>query len=285
MRIRDIAIGVALGGLLAAVVALTLPESDPVRVTAPAPVAVPRPVAAPTPRAATGAVTPPVATQAATTRWRDMDASFQRARNLREFFYERMRKPDDDAIYHAMQALELCGRVLEQDGAALPPARRQAASELQRRCDFTREGLQDAQRQLRAARHPDPDKDTAMQTLSTYLAADGAGGRAAVLNAAFAQGDPTTISLLATAAVVQNLPAPVAGDMDANARVAPFGNLLVGCRLGAECGPGAIRTLDLCMRFGLCADSVPQALQQGLGRHFDLLDRVATQVAQDLSRP
>ncbi|VXC60550.1 hypothetical protein [Massilia sp. 9I] len=285
MRIREIAIGAALSGLLAAVVVLTLPTSEPLRVTAPAPVASALPIAAPAPRGARTAVTPPGAAQGATTRWRDMDASFQRARNLREFFYERMRKPDDDAIHYAMQALELCGRVLAQDGDALPPARRQAASELQRRCDFTREGLQDAQRQVRAARHPDPDQDTAMQTLSNYLAADGAGGRAAVLSAAFAQGDPTTISLLATAAVVQNLPAPAAGDMDANARVAPFGHLLVGCRLGAECGPGAIRTLDLCMRFGLCADSVPAALQQGLGRHFALLDKVATQVAQDLSRP
>ena len=282
MRTRDIAIGLALSGLLAAVVALTVPAPEPLALAPPAPLAASMPAAAAPPRGAALPPTPPAAAQAAGTRWREMHAKFVRARNLREFFYEAMRQPENGAVYYATQALFACGRALEQDLASLPPARRRAASELQRRCDFTRDGLQDAKRELEAARHLDLGGDPLLDTVFDYLAADGAEGKAAMLSAAFEQGNPEIIASLLSTAVVENMPPAAASDTDSTARGIPFGGALLACRLGADCGPGALRTLELCMQQGWCADSVPAALQQGLGANFAQLDAVAMRVVNDV---
>lgn len=283
MRLREIATGLALSGLLAAVVALTIPEPEPVAVALPAPATASQPVAQPV-AARPPAHVPALAAQATDTQWREMHARFVRAQSLREFFYEAMRKPENGAVYYATQALFACRRALEQDLASLPPARRQAALELQRRCDFTRDDLQDAKRELEAARNLDLGGDPLLDTIFDYLAADGAEGKAAMLGAAFDQGNPEIIASLVATAVVDNMPPVSSGETDSAARGIPFGAALVACRLGADCGPGALRTLELCMEQGWCADSVPAALQQGLGANFAQLDAVAMRVVEDIRR-
>ena len=213
-----------------------------------------------------------------------MHARFVRAQSLRVFFYAAMRKPEDGAFYYAVQALQTCKLALSQDLQALSPARREAAIELQRRCDFTPEGLQDAQRELGAARHLTLRADPLLGSLFDYLAADGEQGRAQMLAAAFEQGNPEVIASLVATVVEERMPAASTADTDSTARGIPFGAALVACRLGADCGPGAARTLELCVQHGWCADSLPAALQQGLGRHFAALDAVAARVADHVRR-
>jgi hypothetical protein len=204
------------------------------------------------------------------------------APNLRVFFYEAMRKPGSGAYFYAMSVLETCRRALDQTLSALPAPRRAAAEELLRRCDFTPEGLEDAERELGAARHLGLDTDPLLGSMFDYLAADGVEGRSRMLLAAFEQGNPEVIASLVTPVFYERT--PVHDEQDSTARGVPFGGALVACRLGADCGPGAPRTLELCMQLGWCADSVPAALQQGLGRHFAALDRLASQVVNEVRR-
>lgn len=288
MRIRDISIGVVSSGLLAAFVALTMPSPEPGGGAIPAPASVtisepPAPATSPAPasiKASTKASTKATAAPAAP--WRDMHAQFVRAPNLRVFFYDALRKPGEGAYFYATNILETCRRALDQEVSSLPSPRREAAGELQRRCDFTAEGLDDAERELGAARHLGLATDPLLGSLFDYLAADGPDGRARMLLAAFEQGNPEVIASLV--APVFHERAPVRDETDSTARGIPFGAALVACRLGADCGPGSPRTLELCMQLGWCAESVPAALQQGLGPHFAALDRLAAQVVAEIRR-
>lgn len=285
MRIREIAIGIVLSALLAGVVVLTVPAPQPVGMSLPAPLAAPVRTAAPAPPPPVAtAASPPAASQRANMAWLGTQARFAHAQSLREFFYEAVRKPGKGSLYYATQALAACERALERNLDALAPAPRQAAAELQRRCDFTPDGLQDARRELRAARDPDRSADGVLDIVFGYLASDDAGGRAAMLGNAFEQGNPEIIAPLAAAAVVAHM-SPAAGRAAPNAPGVAFGEAMVVCRLGAECGPGAVRTLELCVDYGWCGGSVPAALQQGLGQHFTPLDKVTAQVVRDLRRP
>lgn len=281
MRIRDIAIGAGLAGLLAGAVMLTLPTPEPVSVAVPAPRALPAPASRPAPAAADASTTP-AATQGPPASWRDLHARFVGAPNLRVFFYDAMRKPGSGAYFYATNVLETCRRALEQTLPALPAPRRAAADELLRRCDFTPEGLEDAERELGAARNLGLDTDPLMGSMFDYLAADGPEGRARMLLAAFEQGNPDVIASLVSPVFHERVPAR--DEQDSTARGVPFGGALVACRLGADCGPGAPRTLELCMMLGWCADSVPAALQQGLGAHFAALDQLANQVVDEIRR-
>lgn len=282
MRMRELAVGAGLAGLLAGIVMLTLPSPEPVSVAVPAPRAPSLPVARPAPPVV-GAPTAPVpAAQQPPASWRDLHARFVQAPNLRVFFYEAMRKPGSGAYFYATNVLETCRRALEQTLPALPAPRRAAAEELLRRCDFTPEGLEDAERELGAARNLGLDTDALMGSMFDYLAADGPEGRARMLLAAFEQGNPDVIASLVAPVFHERVPAR--DEQDSTARGVPFGGALVACRLGADCGPGAPRTLELCMMLGWCADSVPAALQQGLGTHFAALDRLANQVVDEVRR-
>ena len=211
-----------------------------------------------------------------------MHATFVGAPNLRVFFYEAMRKPGSGAYFYALSALETCRRALGQALPALPAPRRAAAEELLRRCDFTPEGLDDAERELGAARHLGLDTDPLLGSMFDYLAADGVEGRSRLLLAAFEQGNPEVIASLVAPVFYERT--PVRDEQDSTARGVPFGGALVACRLGADCGPGAPRTLELCMLLGWCANSVPAALEQGLGVHFAGLDRLANQVVHEIRR-
>ncbi len=164
----------------------------------------------------------------------------------------------------------------------MPAPRSAAAEELLRRCDFTPEGLEDAERELGAARNLRLSTDPLLGSMFDYLAADGPEGRARMLLAAFEQGNPDVIASLVSPVFHERV--PVRDEQDSTARGVPFGGALVACRLGADCGPGAPRTLELCMMLGWCADSVPAALQQGLGAHFAALDRLASQVVDEIRR-
>ncbi|MFC0253347.1 hypothetical protein [Massilia consociata] len=283
MHIRDIAIGVVLGAVLAGVVALTIPSPEPFAVRAPAPTPVGRsaPVLPQQPAAA-AAPPAPAPTQHPSGLWRDIHAKYVHAQNLRMFFYEAMRKPGEGAYFYATRVLETCRRVLDKTLEALPSPRREAAEELLRRCDFTPDGLDDAERELDAARHLDLAADPLLGSMFGYLAADGPEGRAQMLREAFEQGNPDVIASLVAPAIQAR--APVRDEQDSTARGIPFGAALVACRLGADCGPGAVSTLELCMQLGWCADSVPAALQQGLGVHYPALDRLARQVVDDIRR-
>lgn len=284
MRMREIAIGLGLAGLLAGVVMLTLPAPEPVGVVLPAPPMAPAPApaagAAPPVAHAPGAPAP--AAGQAPASWRDMHARFVQAPNLRVFFYEAMRKPGSGAYFYATNVLETCRRALEQVLPALAAPRRAAAEELRRRCDFTPEGLEDAERELDAARDLRLSTDPLYGSMFDYLAADGQEGRARMLLAAFEQGNPDVIASLVAPVFHERVPAR--DEQDSTARGVPFGGALVACRLGADCGPGAPRTLELCMMLGWCAASVPAALQQGLGAHFAALDRLANQVVDEIRR-
>ena len=281
MRIRELAIGVLLAALLAGGVALTIPAPEPVRSAAPAPRAVPVSAAAPATRSATEA-TLPAAPQTSTASWRDMHAKFAHAPNLRMFFYEAMRHPGDGAFYYAMNTLQTCKLALKAP-PDLPAPQRKAAEELRQRCDFTAQGLEDAERELHAARNLDLGRDALLGSMFDYLAADGPEGRAAMLRAAFDQGNPEVIASLVATAVNAGIPAG-SKQPDSTARGVPFGAMLVACRLGADCGAGDIRTLELCVQQGWCADSIPAALQQGLGEHFAAIDGVAARVVRDIRR-
>lgn len=281
MRIREIVIGAVLSAVLAGVVVGTMPSPEPVKLALPAPALVSAPAAAPLPAAHTAATAPAVEQRPAPS-WRDMHAKLVNAPSLRVFFYEAMRKPGDGAYFYASNVLETCRRALEKTRSDLPAPRRAAAEELQRRCDFTPEGLADAERELHAARHLELATDPLLGSLFDYLAADGPEGRMRMLLASFEQGNPEVIASL-LAPVIQER-APVRDEPDSTARGIPFGAALVACRLGADCGPASPRTLELCMQLGWCAGSVPAALQQGLGPHFAALDRLATQVVNDIRR-
>lgn len=282
MRIRELAIGAGLAGLLAGVVMLTLPAPEPVKVAVPAPRALPAPAREPAPPAAQAPAAPVPATGQAPASWRELHARFVQAPNLRVFFYEAMRKPGSGAYFYASNVLETCRRALEQTLPALPAPRRAAAEELLRRCDFTPEGMEDAERELGAARNLGLDTDPLLGSMFDYLAADGPESRARMLLAAFEQGNPDVIASLVSPVFHERTPS--SDEQDSTARGVPFGGALVACRLGADCGPGAPRTLELCMMLGWCAGSVPAALQQGLGAHFAALDLLANQVVDEIRR-
>ena len=286
MRTRELAIGAGLAGLLDGAVMLTLPAPEPVSVAVPRPHALPAPAARPAPPVLDAPATPATPTAAAQpatpASWRALHARFVQAPNLRVFFYETMRKPGSGAYFYASNVLETCRRALEQTLPALPAPRRAAAEELLRRCDFTPDGLEDAERELGAARNLGLATDPLLGSMFDYLAADGPEGRARMLLAAFEQGNPDVIASLVSPVFHERV--PVRDEQDSTARGVPFGGALVACRLGADCGPGAPRTLELCMMLGWCADSVPAALQQGLGAHFGALDRLESQVVDEIRR-
>jgi hypothetical protein len=284
MRMREIAIGAVLTGLLAGGVLLTMPSPEPLHLALPAPKAASAPVTLPVAHAPTASA--PSAPQQPANSWRDLHAKFVRAPNLRVFFYEAMRHPEEGAFYYAMNTVQTC-KIAMEAAPDQSPAQRAAAKELRQRCDFTPQGLEDARRELYAARHLDLGQDAQLGSMFDYLAADGVDGRAAILRAAFEQGNPEVIGALVAHAVEGSLPAPGPGELDSTARGVTYGAVLLACRLGADCGAGALRTLELCVRQGWCADSVPAALEQGLGEHFAALDQVASKAlrAAVLPRP
>ncbi|RZA30919.1 MAG: hypothetical protein EOP92_33895 [Lysobacteraceae bacterium] len=284
MQIREIAIGAVLSAVLAGVVLSTMPSPEPGARDFPAPATAAAPAAGPPPALHSASTLIPMPPRQArpTASWRGVHAKFVGARSLRVFFYEAMRQPGEGAYFYATNVLETCRRALDKNVSDLPPPRREAAEELRRRCDFTPEGLADAERELRAARHLDLATDPLLGSMFDYLAADGPDGRARMLLASFEQGNPDVIASL-VAPVIQER-APTRDEQDSTARGIPFAAALVACRLGADCGPAAPRTLELCMQLGWCADSVPAALQQGLGTHYAALDRLATQVVNDIRR-
>ncbi len=279
MRIRELAIGVLLSGVLAGAVLLTMPAPEPVHVSLSAPKTRHQEAVLPAPRAAAT----PTAAPAPASSWRAMHAKFVRAPSLRVFFHEAMRDPGEGAFYYAQNLLQTC-RLALNAALDLPPARHAAAAELRQRCDFSAQELDDAERQLYAARNLDFSKDALLGGMFDYLAADGVEGRAAMLRAAFEQGNPEVIGSLVAHAVEGSMPAPAPGEADSTARGIPYGAVLVACRLGADCGPGALRTLELCVKQGWCAGSVPAALEQGLGKHFAALDAMAAKAVRDLRR-
>jgi len=282
MRMREIVIGAVSAGLLAGVVLLTLPAPEQVGGAVPAPAVPPPSVARPAPPVAQAVPVPATPAGQPPASWQDMHARFVHANNLRVFFYEAMRKPGSGAYFYATNVLETCRRALEQTLPALPAPRRAAAEALRQRCDFTPEGLEDAERELGAARHLGLATDPLLGSMFDYLSADGPEGRARMLLAAFEQGNPDVIASLV--APVFHERTPSRDEQDSTARGVPFGGTLVACRLGADCGPQAPRTLELCMLLGWCADSVPAALQQGLGLHFAALDQMANGVVNEIRR-
>lgn len=283
MRIREIAIGVVSAGLLTGAVLLTMPSPEPASLALPAPKPGPAPAALPAAHAPTAAATLPAAPKQSGTSWRDMHAKFVRAPSLRVFFYEAMRHPREGAFYYALNVVQTCELALNA-APDLPTERREAAAELRQRCDFTPQGLEDAQRELYAARHLDFSKDALLGSMFDYLSADGVEGRAAMLRSAFEQGNPEVIGSLVAHAVEGSMPAPTPAETDSTARGVTYGAVLVACRLGADCGPGALRTLELCVKQGWCAGSVPAALEQGLGKHFAALDQLAARTVRDIRR-
>ena len=275
MRIREIAIGAVLAVLLAGGVALTIPSPAPLVSPAPAPLPVKLPMH---PAAPAIAAAPPLATQQPVDTWRKLHANYVAAQNLRAFFYETLRKPDQGAMYYAISVLHSCRFALRDFHPALSEPRRAAAAALQQRCDFSAAELEDAQRALHAVRELGPRDDVLSNSMFDYLAADGVESRAKILLAAFEQGNPEIIAVLTAPAIGSGMPA------ESTALGLPIGSLLVACRLGADCGPGSVRSLELCMEKGWCADSIPAALQQGLGEDYAAVDRVATRVVDDIRR-
>ena len=280
MRIREIAIGVVLAALLAGGVALTIPSPAPLSVAMPAAATVS--LFVPAPRSAPSVIAAPQAPPAA--NWREVHAMYAGATNLRAFFYEALRKPGNGAYFYASRVLETCGRALEATQAPLPAVRRNAAEGVPQRCDFTAEGLEDAQRELDASRNLAFHTDPLLGSMFDYLAADGPEGRAAMLLAAFEQGNPEVIATLVAPAIEAGMAPGMAPERDSTALGVPFGAGLVACGLGANCGPESLRTLELCMQMGWCAGSVPDALRQGLGKNFAAVDRIATRVLDDIRR-
>jgi len=282
MRLREIAIGAVLAVLLAGGVALTVPPPAPATVDAPAPSPV-HLALAPVRGTPPATAAPPTPVQQESS-WRDMHAKYARARNLRVFFYEALRKPGNGAYFYAMRVLETCGLVLKTAPPALPAERRNAAEALRQRCDFTPEGLADAGRELDAARNIGLGTDPLLGSMFDYLSADGPEGRANMLLAAFEQGNPEVIASLVAPAIEAQMAPAMSPERDSTALGVPFGATLVACRLGADCGPDSVRTLELCMQMGWCGGSVPEALRLGLGRNFAALDGVATRVLRDIER-
>jgi len=280
MRIREIAIGVVLAALLAGGVALTIPSPEPLQVAVPAaiPVSLPAPVVRNAPSSIAAPQAPPAST------WREVHAKYAGAKNLRAFFYEALRKPGSGAYFYASRVLETCALALKATPAALPAVRRAAAEALRQRCDFTAEGLDDARRELDASRDLGLGADSLYGSMFDYLAADGPEERIRMLKTAFEQGNPDVIASLVALAIEADMAPAMTPERDSTALGVPFGAALVACRLGADCGPDSVRTLELCMQMGWCAGSFPEALRQGLGENFKTLDGVATRVVRDVER-
>ena len=269
MRIRELAIGAVLTALLAGGVALTVPSPTPLA-TVPAAVVLSAP---PNESVPGGVIAPPLATAQAPVSWREMHARYAGARSLRAFFYEVLRKPDHGAFLYAFGVLDTCKRAMSKPALDLGGVRGEAAQALRQRCDFTPDGLEDAERELHAVRGLDLRDDPLLDSMVSYLSVDGPEGKAKMLLAAFEQGDARVIASLLTPAIEAD--AGLALDGNANALSLPVGAALLACRLGADCGPDSLRTLELCMTKGWCAGSVPAALQQGLGKQFAAFDRIA----------
>lgn len=273
MRIREVAIGAALAAMLAAGVALTVPPPQAPSVAVPAIVA-PMPSPLPLLPAQAGAVLPLSGEAQPAVSWREMHARYTGARNLRAFFHELLRKPEDGAVFYAFGVLDTCRRAMGKASLELTGERAAAAQALRQRCDFTPEGLEDAQRELRAVRNLDLRDDPLLDSMVSYLGADGQEGRAKILLAAFERGDPRLVASLLTPAIEAGGAAGTVSDGNADALGLPIAATLLACRLGADCGPDAPRTLELCMTRGWCAGSVPAALRQGLGKQFAVVDRI-----------
>jgi hypothetical protein len=273
MRIREAALGAVLAAILAAGVALTVPPPQTPVVTVPAVVA-PAPSSLPPLPAQAGPARPQSGSAQPVADWRAMHARYAGARNLRAFFYELLRKPEDGAVFYAFGILDTCRRAMSKASLELTGERGAAAQALRQRCDFTPEGLDDAERELRAVRNLDLRDDPLLESTVSYLGADGPEGRAKVLLAAFEQGDSRLVASLLTPAIEAGMPPGGATDGNADALGLPIAAALLACRLGADCGPDAPRTLELCMTRGWCAGSVPAALRQGLGKQFAVLDRI-----------
>ncbi|WP_288381162.1 hypothetical protein [uncultured Massilia sp.] len=282
MRIRELAIGAVLAALLAGGVVLTIPSPTPL--VPPTPVPAPIKVSTP-PETRTPAIaaTPPATMKEPAASWRELHAKYAAAPNLRAFFYETLRKPDQGAMYYAISVLHSCRFALKDFTPALSGPRRAAAAALQQRCDFSTSELEDAERALTAVRELGPRDDVLSNSMFDYIAADSLEAREKVLLAAFEQGNPEIIAALIAPAVKDGMPAQTTPE-ELTALGMPFASLLVACRLGADCGPGSVRTLELCMEKGWCADSIPAALRQGLGKDYAVVDRVATRVLDDIRR-
>jgi len=279
MRLRELAIGAVITALLAGGVAMTMPSPAPL---APAPAALPVALSTPSRIPAPVAAAPSVATAAPVASWRALHMKYAHAQNLRAFFYETLRKPDQSAMYYAISVLYSCKLAISEASSALTGARQVAAAALRQRCDFSAAELEDAQRALNAVRELGPRDDVLSNSMFDYAGADGVEGREKVLLAAFEQGNPEIIAALTASAVERAMPAGTPAE--SRALDLPFGSLLLACRLGADCGPGSVRTLELCMEKGWCADSIPAALQQGLGDRYPAVDRAATRVLDDIRR-
>lgn len=279
MRLRDFAIGAVITALFAGGVALTIPSPAPLAPppTAALPVKLSTPSTAPAPVVAA----PPLATAPPVSTWRELHVKYANAQNLRAFFYEILRKPDQSAMYYAISVLYSCKLAIGDASNALSGARQAAAAALRQRCDFSAVELEDAQRALSSLRELGPRDDVLSNSMFDYAGADGSKGREKVLLAALEQGNPEIIAVL-TATAVERAMLEETPAAQAQALSLPVGSLLVACGLGADCGPGSVRTLELCMEKGWCADSIPAALQQGLGEHYAAAERAAARVLDDI---
>jgi hypothetical protein len=228
----------------------------------------------------TAAQSAPAAPTAPPVRWRELQDKLARATSLRAFYYEAIKRPQDGGYYYGRRALEMCERAekVDADGSA---AHRQAIEQLRQRCDFSEQERKDAEREFAAIRHADLSDDGVYRRMFGFLMAKTQEERVAAMQASIDLGNPIVMASLASPSIDVAI-------RESGAKAAPeFPNaavLLTACRLGADCGPGSMMLLELCANMGWCGASVPDAMRDGLGADYALLDRLSQQAATDIRK-
>lgn len=215
--------------------------------------------------------------------WRTMRKRYDTATNLRAFFYAALDQPKEGGIYYASVIKSTCRKNLSIATDALPVRQREAVETLRKRCDFSLSELDDADRQFQAKRDLNFSDDPILARVIASLQAPSDTARAAVLDAALADGDPEVIGSLLASTAANTIEATISKDPKTVSIYAEETVLLVQCQLGTDCtNPDAMRTLTLCTQHGWCADNVRDALRIGLGSDFERLDLLARQMTRDL---
>jgi hypothetical protein len=227
------------------------------------------------PAAQAGTAPPPV-------RWRELHAKFERATSLRAFYYEAVRKPEEGGYLYASKAIEACRMPPAIDGP-IQARRQQAIDRLRERCGFSEQEREDAQRHFNAIRDFKFSDDPLYRDIFGYLMAQTDAERMKVLQTAIDGGNPDVISSLVQPAIAAQLLASLPKGAQTPAYL-DYVQVLLACRLGANCGPDATLTLQLCVWKGWCGNSLPEALRDQFGADFIRLEQLSKQALGDIRK-
>lgn len=216
-------------------------------------------------------------------RWRELQEKMAHAPSLRAFHDDALKRPQDGGYFYARHVLELCSMFPRAD-AAMSAQRREAADQLQRRCDFAPKEIDDARRKLPGIGEARLSADPLYGPFLAWKMAPTPETTMATLRAAIDVGNPDLIAALAGPSIevdVLNEMPKFAGSVPGNVL---YAQLLTACRLGADCGPGSLSLLSLCAGAGWCGAGLADAVSFPFGADYALIDRLSRQVVSDIRK-